>query len=176
VDVGDAGAEAGPTFPDQARKPDVGTATAPGARPALRRWQPCGGRPQVSPRSRSGSTVRDMRLRWEASSSTRRTRVRSAVGGPMLSAGRSTPTTVSVWRSSLGTKAGPGRHSSSCPAPPRRARTGSTLTSTPRTNRPRSNRLLGLGAQQADIGQGAVPWVVLRNPEGNEFCVLEPRE
>jgi catechol 2,3-dioxygenase-like lactoylglutathione lyase family enzyme len=33
-------------------------------------------------------------------------------------------------------------------------------------------RLLGLGARRADIGQGAVPWVVLADPEGNEFCVL----
>jgi len=32
-------------------------------------------------------------------------------------------------------------------------------------------RLLGLGARRADIGQGEVPWV-LADPEGNEFCVL----
>ncbi|PXY25021.1 hypothetical protein DI005_01390 [Prauserella sp. PE36] len=32
------------------------------------------------------------------------------------------------------------------------------------------------GATTADVGQGAVPWVVLADPEGNEFCVLEPRE
>ena len=31
-------------------------------------------------------------------------------------------------------------------------------------------RLLGLGAVHADIGQGDVPWVVLADPEGNEFC------
>lgn len=36
-------------------------------------------------------------------------------------------------------------------------------------------RLLGLGARPADIGQGDVPWVVLADPEGNELCVLEPR-
>lgn len=36
-------------------------------------------------------------------------------------------------------------------------------------------RLLGLGAAHTDIGQGDVPWVVLADPEGNEFCVLEPR-
>jgi hypothetical protein len=24
-------------------------------------------------------------------------------------------------------------------------------------------------------GQGEVPWVVLADPEGNEFCVLSPR-
>jgi Glyoxalase-like domain len=37
-------------------------------------------------------------------------------------------------------------------------------------------RLLALGATLADVGQGEVPWVVLADPEGNEFCVLEPRE
>ena len=36
-------------------------------------------------------------------------------------------------------------------------------------------RLLGLGATPADVGQGDVPWTVLADPEGNEFCVLEPR-
>ena len=33
-------------------------------------------------------------------------------------------------------------------------------------------RLIGLGATRADIGQGDVPWVVLADVEGNEFCVL----
>jgi hypothetical protein len=33
-------------------------------------------------------------------------------------------------------------------------------------------RLIGLGARHADVGQGAVPWAVLADPEGNEFCVL----
>ncbi|MFG3117788.1 VOC family protein [Streptomyces sp. NPDC048197] len=33
-------------------------------------------------------------------------------------------------------------------------------------------RLLALGATCLDIGQGAVPWEVLADPEGNEFCVL----
>ena len=36
-------------------------------------------------------------------------------------------------------------------------------------------RLLGLGAVRLDIGQGPVAWEVLADPEGNEFCVLEPR-
>ena len=36
-------------------------------------------------------------------------------------------------------------------------------------------RLLALGAVPADIGQGDVPWTVLADPEGNEFCVLDPR-
>ncbi|MGV9662682.1 VOC family protein [Nocardia niigatensis] len=38
------------------------------------------------------------------------------------------------------------------------------------------DRALSLGARRLDIGQGAVPWAVLADPEGNEFCVLEPRE
>jgi hypothetical protein len=33
-------------------------------------------------------------------------------------------------------------------------------------------RLLGLGATHVDIGQGSPSWVVLADPEGNEFCVL----
>ena len=36
-------------------------------------------------------------------------------------------------------------------------------------------RLLKLGATRADIGQGEQSWVVLADPEGNEFCVLAPR-
>ncbi len=33
-------------------------------------------------------------------------------------------------------------------------------------------RLERLGARRADIGQGDVEWVVMADPEGNEFCVL----
>ncbi len=36
-------------------------------------------------------------------------------------------------------------------------------------------RLLVLGARHADVGQGDVPWVVLADPEGNPFCVMEER-
>ena len=36
-------------------------------------------------------------------------------------------------------------------------------------------RLEALGAKRADIGQGEQPWVVLQDPEGNEFCVLGRR-
>jgi hypothetical protein len=36
-------------------------------------------------------------------------------------------------------------------------------------------RVRDLGATPADVGQGEVPWAVLADPEGNEFCVLEPR-
>ena len=37
-------------------------------------------------------------------------------------------------------------------------------------------RLLGLGATPADVGQtGEESWRVLADPEGNEFCLLERR-
>ena len=37
-------------------------------------------------------------------------------------------------------------------------------------------RLVGLGARRIDIGQGDdKTWVVLADPEGNEFCVLRRR-
>jgi glyoxalase superfamily protein len=36
-------------------------------------------------------------------------------------------------------------------------------------------RLIDLGAQRTDIGQSdTVTWVVMADPEGNEFCVLRP--
>ncbi len=39
------------------------------------------------------------------------------------------------------------------------------------------DRLLALGARRVDIGQtGAESWTVLADPEGNEFCVVRPRE
>ena len=38
-------------------------------------------------------------------------------------------------------------------------------------------RLLSLGARRVDIGQtGAESWTVLADPEGNEFCVIRPKE
>ncbi|NED05659.1 VOC family protein [Streptomyces sp. SID6648] len=36
-------------------------------------------------------------------------------------------------------------------------------------------RLLALGARRADVGQDGASWVVLTDPEGNEFCVLATR-
>lgn len=35
-------------------------------------------------------------------------------------------------------------------------------------------RLESLGATRIDIGQGVTRWVVMADPEGNEFCVLAP--
>ena len=36
-------------------------------------------------------------------------------------------------------------------------------------------RLIGLGARRIDVGQGEQTWVVLADPDGNEFCVLGTR-
>jgi hypothetical protein len=32
-----------------------------------------------------------------------------------------------------------------------------------------------LGAAEVDIGQKDVTWIVMADPEGNEFCILTPR-
>jgi hypothetical protein len=37
------------------------------------------------------------------------------------------------------------------------------------------DRLLALGAARVDVGQGERSWIVLADPEGNEFCVLGAR-
>lgn len=37
------------------------------------------------------------------------------------------------------------------------------------------DRLLALGAEPTDVGQGEQTWVVLADPEGNEFCLLHRR-
>ena len=74
----------------------------------------------------------------------------------------------------------------------RRARAGPVLPDRARAARPRppaaprrrrrrppgarwSQRALDLGARHLDIGQHDVPWVVLADPEGNPFCVMEER-
>ena len=35
-------------------------------------------------------------------------------------------------------------------------------------------RLEQLGATRTDVGGGDTPWIVMLDPEGNEFCVLPP--
>jgi hypothetical protein len=51
------------------------------------------------------------------------------------------------------------------------------LTSSAADREQETGRLLALGARRADIGQtGAESWTVLANPEGNEFCVVRPKE
>ena len=45
----------------------------------------------------------------------------------------------------------------------------------PRDQTAEVERLEGLGARRANVGQGAdVGWVVMSDPDGNEFCVLRP--
>jgi hypothetical protein len=36
-------------------------------------------------------------------------------------------------------------------------------------------RLLGCGARRTDVGQGDETWIVLADPEDNEFCLLRGR-
>jgi len=44
---------------------------------------------------------------------------------------------------------------------------------TPDDQQAEVDRLIGLGARHVDIGQsGEEGWVVLADPEGNEFCIL----
>src|SRR4029453_9637359 len=53
---------------------------------------------------------------------------------------------------------------------------GDLATTSPAHQAELVTRLRELGATPADVGQGDVPWTVLADPDGNVFCVLEPRE
>jgi hypothetical protein len=46
------------------------------------------------------------------------------------------------------------------------------VNATDRSQDEEVERILALGATRVDIGQGEQSWVVLADPEGNEFCVL----
>ena len=51
------------------------------------------------------------------------------------------------------------------------------LTSSAQDREQEIERLVTLGARRAGIGQtGAQSWTVLVGPEGNEFCVIRPKE
>jgi hypothetical protein len=51
------------------------------------------------------------------------------------------------------------------------------LTSSAEDRDQETDRLLALGARRIDIGQtGNESWTVLADPEGNEFCVVRPKE
>jgi hypothetical protein len=51
------------------------------------------------------------------------------------------------------------------------------LTSSAADRDQETGRLLALGARRTGIGQaGAESWTVLADPEGNEFCVVRPKE
>lgn len=50
------------------------------------------------------------------------------------------------------------------------------LTSPAEDRESEIERVLALGARQVDVGQtGAESWTVLADPEGNEFCVVRPK-
>lgn len=49
------------------------------------------------------------------------------------------------------------------------------LSPTDRYQAAEVSRLEALGAKRIDIGQGTPSWVVMADPEGNEFCVLRRR-
>lgn len=55
---------------------------------------------------------------------------------------------------------------------PRRAKSRLHLDFRPDDQAAEVARLEALGARRVDIGQGEQSWVVLADPEGNEFCVL----
>ena len=50
------------------------------------------------------------------------------------------------------------------------------MNATDRDQETELERLLAAGAVRADVGQtGEESWVVLADPEGNEFCLLRRR-
>ena len=49
------------------------------------------------------------------------------------------------------------------------------VTPTDREQDAEVRRLLDLGARHVEVGQADETWVVLADPEGNEFCVLAGR-
>lgn len=64
------------------------------------------------------------------------------------------------------------------PVPPKTAKNRLHLDIAPPRHRDHETeveRLMSLGATRVDIGQGDVSWVVMADPDGNEFCVLTPR-
>jgi catechol 2,3-dioxygenase-like lactoylglutathione lyase family enzyme len=59
---------------------------------------------------------------------------------------------------------------------PGRSRLHLDLNATDRDQDAELERLLGLGATRADVGQtGEESWHVLADPEGNPFCLLSTR-
>lgn len=87
----------------------------------------------------------------------------------------------------IGSPAAPGAGAHVGPAPPTltfarvperktvKNRLHLDVSPTDREQEQEVRRLLDLGARHSDVGQGDVSWVVLADPEGNEFCVLADR-
>ncbi len=55
---------------------------------------------------------------------------------------------------------------------PKKAKSRLHLDFRPDDQKAEVERLIAHGARRVDVGQGDVAWVVLADPEGNEFCVL----
>ncbi|EFL40369.1 VOC family protein [Streptomyces griseoflavus] len=58
---------------------------------------------------------------------------------------------------------------------PRKAKSRLHLDFVPDDQDAEVARLEAHGARRVDIGQGDQPWVVMADPEGNEFCLLGRR-
>ena len=58
---------------------------------------------------------------------------------------------------------------------PKRAKNRLHLDFRPDDQQAEVERCVAAGARRVDIGQGSPSWVVLADPEGNEFCVLSAR-
>jgi Glyoxalase-like domain len=58
---------------------------------------------------------------------------------------------------------------------PKRSKNRLHLDFRPLDQQAEVERFLRAGASRADVGQGSSAWVVLADPEGNEFCVLSAR-
>lgn len=51
------------------------------------------------------------------------------------------------------------------------------LTSAAEDREAEIERIVALGARRVDVGQsGNQSWTVLADPEGNEFCVVRPKQ
>ena len=59
---------------------------------------------------------------------------------------------------------------------PKRFKNRVHLDFRPKDQKAEVERLIALGASRLDVGQGDVSWVVLADPEGNEFWVLKERQ
>ena len=103
-------------------------------------------------------------------------------GGRRRSGGRSRssrPTRSSSNRPATASRT-TSRRSCSCPSTIRRPRRTASTSISPAILLDHQAelvaRLVASGAAHVDVGQSDVPWIVLADPDGNEFCVLEPRD
>jgi predicted enzyme related to lactoylglutathione lyase len=78
----------------------------------------------------------------------------------------------------LAAKDGSGQHLALMPRPSRDEKVTKNrihLDLRPDDQQAEALRLESLGAQRVDIGQAETTWIVMADPEGNEFCLLRSR-